>query len=184
IWVAAMGKSKRAKDLTHEEIWDDSALVRSWDDAVEEYQLYHSIQAKGENVEDVLKQAEEECLPHEDPSLAAVEDNADDVSMEAETEDGAGAGSISQVCKYNQMRMEPTDKTQALPSVPQAQQQSVETAPTPAAAQGPTGAMPMPEAILSQVQDENLKRLMMSWYYAGYYTGLYEGQQQANQGKS
>jgi hypothetical protein len=39
IWVAAMGKSKRAKDLTHEEIWDDSALVRSWDDAVEEYQV-------------------------------------------------------------------------------------------------------------------------------------------------
>lgn len=36
----------------------------------------------------------------------------------------------------------------------------------------------------STVQDENLKRLMMSWYYAGYYTGLFEGQQQANQGKS
>lgn len=31
------------------------------------------------------------------------------------------------------------------------------------------------------VQDEALKNLMMSWYYAGYYTGLYEGQQQASQ---
>lgn len=30
------------------------------------------------------------------------------------------------------------------------------------------------------VQDEGLKNLMMSWYYAGYYTGLYEGQQRAN----
>ena len=29
------------------------------------------------------------------------------------------------------------------------------------------------------VQDEGLKKLLMSWYYAGYYTGLYEGQQQA-----
>jgi hypothetical protein len=29
-------------------------------------------------------------------------------------------------------------------------------------------------------QDEALKNLMMSWYYAGYYTGLYEGQQRAN----
>lgn len=27
------------------------------------------------------------------------------------------------------------------------------------------------------VRDENLKKLLMSWYYAGYYTGLYEGQQ-------
>jgi hypothetical protein len=31
------------------------------------------------------------------------------------------------------------------------------------------------------VQDEGLKKLLMSWYYAGYYTGLYEGQQQAKQ---
>lgn len=30
-----------------------------------------------------------------------------------------------------------------------------------------------------KVQDEGLKNLMMSWYYAGYYTGLYEGQQKA-----
>jgi len=27
------------------------------------------------------------------------------------------------------------------------------------------------------VQDEKLKNLLMSWYYAGYYTGLYTGQQ-------
>jgi hypothetical protein len=29
------------------------------------------------------------------------------------------------------------------------------------------------------VQDEGMKNLMMSWYYAGYYTGLLEGQQKA-----
>jgi hypothetical protein len=29
------------------------------------------------------------------------------------------------------------------------------------------------------VQDEGLKNLMVSWYYAGYYTGLLEGQQKA-----
>jgi len=33
-------------------------------------------------------------------------------------------------------------------------------------------------------EDEALKNLMMSWYYAGYYTGLYEGQQKAAQGPS
>lgn len=33
-----MGKSKNDPP-THEEIWDDSALVRSWDEAVEEYQV-------------------------------------------------------------------------------------------------------------------------------------------------
>jgi hypothetical protein len=34
---------------------------------------------------------------------------------------------------------------------------------------------------LNAVRDENLKKLLMSWYYAGYYTGLFEGQQQAQQ---
>lgn len=34
---------------------------------------------------------------------------------------------------------------------------------------------------LGAVRDENLKKLLMSWYYAGYYTGLFEGQQQAQQ---
>lgn len=34
-----MGKSKNDQALTHEEIWDDSALVQSWDDAVEEYKV-------------------------------------------------------------------------------------------------------------------------------------------------
>lgn len=74
-------RSKKKKDLTQEEIWDDSALIQSWDDAVQEYkvscfpvspsharnavltrglppQLYHSIQARGEDVEEVLRAAE------------------------------------------------------------------------------------------------------------------------------
>lgn len=38
-----MGKSKQAQNLSHEEIWDDSALVRSWDEAVQEYQVRSKI---------------------------------------------------------------------------------------------------------------------------------------------
>lgn len=34
-----MGKPTNNKSLTHEEIWDDSALVQSWDEAVEEYKV-------------------------------------------------------------------------------------------------------------------------------------------------
>lgn len=40
ITADVMGKNKGAKRaLTQEEIWDDSALVQSWDDAVEEYKV-------------------------------------------------------------------------------------------------------------------------------------------------
>jgi hypothetical protein len=41
-------------------------------------------------------------------------------------------------------------------------------------------------ALTIAVGDENMKNLLMSWYYAGYYTGLYEGQQKvkpADEGK-
>ena len=70
---------KKRKTLSQEEIWDDSALIQSWDDALEEYKvcgcainmdrrltkqiplkLYHSIHARGERVEDVLRAAEAE----------------------------------------------------------------------------------------------------------------------------
>jgi molybdopterin-biosynthesis enzyme MoeA-like protein len=76
------------------------------------------------------------------------------------------------------------------------------TAPTQAAPATTTGApvvgSAMPQALLNTgtfqskdaasendrltmiaVQDEGMKNLMMSWYYAGYYTGLLEGQQKA-----
>ena len=32
-----MGKKRKA--LSQEEIWDDSALIQSWDDALEEYKV-------------------------------------------------------------------------------------------------------------------------------------------------
>jgi len=33
---------------------------------------------------------------------------------------------------------------------------------------------------VAPVHDEGLKRLLMSWYYAGYYTGLHEGRSNQN----
>ncbi|KAJ5889789.1 hypothetical protein N7504_010599 [Penicillium tannophilum] len=164
-----MGKSNT---LTHEEIWDDSSLVRSWDDAVEEYQLYHSIHAKGENVEDVLREAEETGLTEEGPIVDAEEADVQDVAMEYEPE-GTNVSAPNVTAPV------------AKPALEASQQSAPEVA-TPAAGgpKIPAAAMPMPEAVLAQVQDESLKKLMMAWYYAGYYTGLHEGQQQANQTKS
>ena len=66
---------KGKQGLTHDEIWDDSALVDSWNEALEEYkvscdshqprqpsrlmrcsQKYHSIHVKGGNVEDLINE--------------------------------------------------------------------------------------------------------------------------------
>ncbi|PKY01896.1 hypothetical protein P168DRAFT_306144 [Aspergillus campestris IBT 28561] len=167
-----MGKTKNAsKALTQEEIWDDSALVQSWDEAVEEYKLYHSIHAKGENVDDVLREAE-------DAEQAARGDNVQVDAME-EGEDGEeGAEAEGQCVEAAQTTEGPAAASNPPPAGGNQQQQ--QSAPTATAATAPATATPMPHPLLSQVQDEGLKNLMMSWYYAGYYTGLYEGQQRAN----
>lgn len=55
----ASSSSTANGQLSHEEIWDDSALLRSWNDAVAEYDYYHSIHARGEDLDEVLRRAEE-----------------------------------------------------------------------------------------------------------------------------
>ena len=35
------GDGEESRELTHEEIWDDSALVNAWEAAMEEYEAYH-----------------------------------------------------------------------------------------------------------------------------------------------
>ena len=50
------------------------------------------------------------------------------------------------------------------------------------AARGATSlAPPPPPHLVGSVQDEGLKNMLMSWYYAGYYTGLYEGEKKGQQ---
>ncbi|EXJ58920.1 hypothetical protein A1O7_06350 [Cladophialophora yegresii CBS 114405] len=50
--------STTSRPLTQAEIWDDSALIRSWNDALAEYEYYHGIHARGEDVEEILRKAE------------------------------------------------------------------------------------------------------------------------------
>ncbi|KXJ96924.1 hypothetical protein Micbo1qcDRAFT_4156 [Microdochium bolleyi] len=132
--------------LTNDEIWDDSALVDSWNSALEEYKKYHSIHTKGGNVVDLLEPKKSES-------------NSNNVIAKATNE-----ASTSQDTGHDTEMAsdEPRNETQASTSQPN---------PPPRLA---------PEVVLGSVQDESLKRLLMSWYYAGYYTGLYEGQQGQN----
>ncbi|KAJ5373499.1 hypothetical protein N7517_005505 [Penicillium concentricum] len=161
-WASIMGKNKKVS-LTHAEVWDDSALVQSWDDAVEEYQHYWSIHAKGENVEDVLKEAEDTGITtavHQGhsgrPKVAendAIQPGNENVSMTIDEQTSESAPEPSQ----------PVEDSNPAVSTP---------------------VIPMPHPVMANVQDESLKNLMMSWYYAGYYTGLHEGQQQASGDKT
>ncbi|KAI8934022.1 hypothetical protein NX059_008790 [Plenodomus lindquistii] len=164
-------------DMGDANAWDDSLLINSWDDAVAEYKKYHSIHKSGKKLEDVLTEEELKELRVDHADLidavdtplgsAMSSDNAEeegaDMDLESSEEDH-GAGHI---------------RPQQEPKPTQPQQNQSPAIAAPILQNGNLGAS-IPQALLGSVQDENLKNIMMSWYYAGYYTGLHAGQQQVS----
>ncbi|KAK4988092.1 hypothetical protein LTR66_007415 [Elasticomyces elasticus] len=175
-----------AQELSHNQIWDDSALLESWDEVLEEYKYYHSIAARGENVEEIMeaaiKQESKEFVAHN--FIVYVDTNRS--SHEQELLNGQlsnGVQGSSNGVSGSANHPSSPNRTQASSGTFQAQSgihpdaATAHIPTTQGAAAGASGMADMPTALVGRVQDENLKNLMMSWYYAGYYTGLFEGQQ-------
>ncbi|KAI9674377.1 MAG: hypothetical protein M1829_003779 [Trizodia sp. TS-e1964] len=184
-----------SENLSHREIWDDSALIRSWDDAVAEYQHYHSIQARGISLEEALM---EEEAPHA-ASLNTQDQNAlilpeeNDPAPErsevpslvtTEVEDVTNSSEdqmvIDKEVRISKMKISTTKLTK---SNLKSTEPVVQPPETDAKDQLNTAPI-IPQMLVGNIKDEALKNLMMSWYYAGYYTGIYEGRQQAQQSQS
>ncbi|KAI6367635.1 hypothetical protein MCOR25_004857 [Pyricularia grisea] len=147
--------SEEEKVVTHEDIWDDSALVNSWNEALEEYKKYHSIHAD--------RTAEANIVPDSQNPLRNAKTETNEPQSPPKRTRGDG--------ETIQEQAKPTSGRPEVSGVNDHQQRG--------------GALSSPVSVLGSVKDENLKSLLMSWYYAGYYTGLYEGQQQrSHQGES
>ncbi|KAK5629386.1 hypothetical protein RRF57_005101 [Xylaria bambusicola] len=141
------------EELTHNEIWDDSALIDSWDQALEEYKKYHSIHRNGGNVNDLLKPRDESTSDAKQ-DLQEIDDSPNHGKLETPSE----------------MREEEPDTDKMQNGI----QETGNAAPQHSHPR--IGDVPSaPAGLLGTVRDEGLKRLLMSWYYAGYYTGYYEG---------
>jgi len=149
-----------ANELTHDEIWDDSALVNSWNQALEEYKKYHSIHAKGADGDlDLPAQGSQPDAETETHHVGQPPARGPAEVLEPGAETGTGGEG----------------------STDAGAEEAGDTA-APGDGQGASGGLGLPTVLGSvAVRDEGLKKLLMSWYYAGYYTGLYEGQQQARQ---
>ncbi|KKZ62357.1 hypothetical protein EMCG_03243 [[Emmonsia] crescens] len=185
-----MGKRKRSKKkpLSQEEIWDDSALIQSWDDAVEEYNLYHSIQARGENVDDVLRAEDARARAEDEDEAeaeAAVSDSYDEHAAGAQPH--AGLESVYEE-EADGDEMETARTALHGEHGDQQETPSAKVKVNPEANHTASGGFANMPQLVSQGGDDasgadgGLKNLMMAWYFAGYYTGLYEGQQRgANQ---
>lgn len=114
---------KGQKQLSEAEVWDDSALVRSWDDALREYKvcfyilfqsrrpnvrfkLYHSIHARGERVEDVLKEIQqkpevsgEALTANTADSVSVSEYRHDNGNGNCNVSDGLEDGELEETCE-------------------------------------------------------------------------------------
>ncbi|KAL8366119.1 hypothetical protein RB595_004747 [Gaeumannomyces hyphopodioides] len=147
-------------DLSNGDIWDDSALIDSWNQALDEYKKYHSIYA-GKN-----KGLQPSPPSHRSPAASTT------------SAPGPEAADVPECKKLNAKT-----ETNKAPTVPGTRETSAgkETTGSVADSNGVAYARiaPPPEALIGSVQDEGLKSMLMAWYYAGYYTGIYEGQQKA-----
>ncbi|KEY72738.1 hypothetical protein S7711_02525 [Stachybotrys chartarum IBT 7711] len=165
-----------------DDIWDDSMLIDSWNEALKEYKKYHSIHAKGSKLKDVEKLVNSTSSYEDRPSEIDTEDKAA-LAVTGRLEDQASLAIAKSGIKsltHPPTRLDNlpwfTDLEQTAPQAA-APSRTINTNPT-------MPNLPPPQAVLGSVRDENLKKLLMSWYYAGYYTGLYEGQQQQQQPSS
>jgi len=153
-------------NLTDPGVWDDSALVDSWNEALKEYNKYHSIHAQGKDLEDVLTDEELAQLRmerraqrkgHNEPAKADANDDAELPDVE--------------LCFDEQGKL--------IVEEPVTTGDSNQQHPAQNGASRAVAQTPVPHALMAGIQDESMKNLMMSWYYAGYYTGLHDGQQQS-----
>ncbi|KAL1797349.1 hypothetical protein ACET3X_003955 [Alternaria dauci] len=169
-------------DMSDKNAWDDALLIDSWDSAVDEYKKYHSIHQSGKKLEDVLTEDELKELRADYGDLM---DEAETASAAPETNGVADHEDVDTpmseangVAQSDQGGPSPQQEPD-LSGQQEAQIQSPRTEAPPVSHAAASLADAMPQAILGTVQDENMKNVIMSWYYAGYYTGLHAGQQQA-----
>ncbi|ROV95762.1 hypothetical protein VPNG_08762 [Cytospora leucostoma] len=156
-------------ELTHDDIWDDSALVDSWNEALDEYKKYHSIHASGGKLED-LPEFQQDNDAEPDAALPpAAPTSGSECDIKGETTSVVGTEDADHAAKN---------------TIHPAVADGDKIADVHQGLNGGGAMPPPPQALLGSMQDEGLKRLLMSWYYAGYYTGLYEGKQQQQQQQS
>ncbi|KAF2840759.1 hypothetical protein M501DRAFT_636749 [Patellaria atrata CBS 101060] len=157
--------------LDNEDLWDDSALIRSWDEALTEYKRYHSIHARGENIEDVLNEFELNQLQSERDAQDGVFEQDEEYIQNVSVEENSSNDAVRQNTA-NRPNVAPSGlRDDSLNG----------NHPTDNSATGAAQKPPFAQAALASCQDDALKDVMLAWYYAGYYQAKYEYQQRARE---
>jgi hypothetical protein len=152
-------ETEESRELTYEEIWDDSALIDAWNAATEEYEAFHGTDKKWKK-ESLHKSPLWYNVPHPPPNLQP-------------TKNGAPAEAV----------LKPTVESEDAPDadsrplnfdtfVPSHDPSLANPVPPYPAAQGSTYSLPdPPDSVVSQ--DEAFARALDAMYWAGYYSAVY-----------
>jgi len=148
-------EEEESRELNHDEIWDDSALIAAWESATAEYEAYHG-KGKEWKKEPVKKSPLWYNVPPEPAKLkksAVVPRDSQNTQQDSEN---------SQPLNFD------TFVPSHDPSLPQALQPALE----------PNGLPPVPGEHISH--DDAFNRALSAMYWAGYWTAVYHSHQQSN----
>ena len=197
------GKDVNSKPLTHDEIWDDSALLDSWDAAYEEYKVtspsllsvygsseefrelitlhkkYHSLHARGESVLDVLQAAEAEEFIEGDERGEESGAFVGGAEVGADIDDaGAHAGAAAAMASMAQdTREEDEDMREAAETLASAGQQPEPGTAAAQDTQGSLDASAFPRNMLSIGPESNTHgdEALKNLMMSWYWAGYYTG---------
>ncbi|CAA7266309.1 unnamed protein product [Cyclocybe aegerita] len=167
-YVADEGEyEEESRELTHEEIWDDSALVDAWESAMEEYRLYHG--SEDDWKKEPLKKSPLWYNIPVDLSQKKV-DATSSSNLPASYDDSTMAAANEEVERDSKPidfnTFEPTHDP-SLPTLPTlTENYSTEN---------------FENTIVSQ--DEAFSRAMNAMYWSGYWTAIYHCQRRKGKGK-
>ncbi|KAM7208441.1 hypothetical protein V8F20_001122 [Naviculisporaceae sp. PSN 640] len=175
-------------NLNHDKVWEDDALQATWREALDEYKRYHSVAKMKGSVEEIEAALEANRKKWAQWDAKTKEEETDETEAPIKAEDEEDVGAMDDV---SASKSDETPSAENEPSTPnldantsegdQKQQQGAQSSlPTPVADFGPAAFGP--QTVLGTVKDDTLKKMLMSWYYAGYYTGLYEAQRRVEEG--
>ncbi|EPX74578.1 SMN family protein Smn1 [Schizosaccharomyces octosporus yFS286] len=145
---------------SEKEVWDDSELRIAYETALAEYKKYHSLEAEKSQTQvqprdETLEKQETTFVDHKDEDTSRAESNTD-------------------VAEEGQIVKDEKDHS------PQEAENGVfNTSIPPSANTEQLPTIPPPPPIQGLTYDETYRRLLMSWYYAGYYAGLAQGMHQS-----
>ncbi|KAG6874160.1 hypothetical protein C0995_005578 [Termitomyces sp. Mi166 len=152
---------EEGRDLTHDEIWDDSALIDAWNAAAEEYEAFHGPD-KGWKKEPIHNSP----LWYNTPKVVGKNNHT------------GSNGKIPILESDEQENSRPLDFETFMPS----HNPALDVSPTLVPENPPQFLLDASRCIVSQ--DEAFTRALGAMYWSGYWTAMYHAQRQIAQKQS